>query len=751
MGARSRSRRRRSAGKKNCILFGSVLLAASVGLGVAEAQAPLRRAPVAKTPHDPQELADPTALLRADTITYDPKSDTTTAEGHVEINYQGQVLRADHLTYDQKNDVVDADGNVVLIDQDNNVTFSEHMTLTNKMRDGVIAKLGMLMNDDSRMAANSGVRSQDRYTVLKKVVYSPCDICKEDPTRSPLWQMKARRVIHDRERKEITYHGARMEMVGIPVFYTPYLSQPDPTVKRKTGFLTPSIGSKTDLGTLITIPFYWAISDSYDATFSPTFTSQQGVVARAEFRQRTQNGSYFFDGSITRPTERTNEGERTDDRDLRGHIFGQGRFDINNLWNWGFDVQRVTDDTYMRRYGISSLDRLENHLFVRRTQNRDFFVANAYAFQDLRAGDVPGQTPLVAPELMLHSVFEPTAIGGRFAVDGNFLSLSRAEGQDIHRLIGKVDWRRQFTTPIGQLITPFATLRTDLYMTDDVPAPGLPAGTLAGATDAGGTTFRALPEVGVEWRWPFARAAGKDGRLTQVIEPIAQIIYAPRGGNPTTIPNDDSVAFEFDDTNLFSENRFPGFDRFEDGARANYGVRAAIYWPSGAYVEGMIGQTYRFLEPSPFPTGSGMDTQSSDIVGRIVVSPSKYFGIYERFRINKETLDVEKSETELYLTYGRATASFVYAKLSPSAVAISSNTREAVQVGLNLRLTKYWAMTATTQEDLTNSQTVFRQIGLTYTDECASIGLIVRRDYTSDRDIRPSNSVLFVFQLANLS
>ena len=708
----------------------------------------LRRAPVAKITHDEAELNDPNALLRADTIDYDPNGDFVTAEGNVEINYQGQVLKADRVTYDQKKDIATADGHVALTTKDGDVIFSDHMVLTDKMRNGVIGRLGMIQVDNARVAANSGIRAKDRYTVMNKVVYSPCDLCPKDPMRAPLWQMRARRAIHDSETHDITYHNGFFEFAGVPSIYIPYISMPDPTVKRRTGFLMPSAGSKTDLGTMVTIPFYWAITPSMDLTVSPTITSQQGPVLRTEFRQRTASGTYMFDGSITEPTSRTDANTRGEGRDIRGHIFGTGFFNINDLWDWGFDVQRVTDDTYLRRYGISSLDRLQNHLYLQRTDNRDYFITNAYAFQDLRFGDLPGQSPLIAPEILTYNVLETPGIGGRLAFTGNFLSLTRLEGEDMRRVSAKVDWRRLFTTDNGQRITTFATLRTDLYYTHDVPPPGSPPGTVAIGSDAGGTTFRALPEVGVEWRWPFARMAGK---LTQVVEPIAQVIYAPRGGNPSSIPNDDSGSFEFDDSNLFSDNRFPGYDVWEDGMRVNYGIRAAIYWPKGTYLEALIGQSRRFADTSPFPQNSGLDTKSSDILGRVTLSPNKYFSISERFRFDKDTFKLLKNDTEVSAYAWRFNATVVYSRLASGEAAITSTTTEAASLNVGFRINKYWKIAALSQRDLTNNRNIYQGLDVTYTDECAQIGIQLRRDYTSDRDIRPSTTVLVVFQLANLS
>lgn len=686
------------------------------------------------------EDIDRLALLRADTMDYDPATSIVTATGHVEINYKQQTLRAERVIYNQKTDVVVAEGNVVLIDKDGNVVFADRVELKDQMRDGTVNKINMLLSDNSRVAAVEGERKNEKTTVLRKAVFSPCDICEKKPDKAPLWQIKARRVIHDQEKKEIVYNHAFFELFGIPVAYTPYFEHPDPSVKRKSGFLMPTFGG-SDLGTVITIPYYWAISDSYDATFTPTYTSEEGPVFRGEFRQQFRKGRYWIDGSITRADERDDRGLRTGRKDIRGHLFAEGRFQFNPVWSWGFDVQEVTDDTYLRRYDISNIDRLQNRLFMEGFEGRNYVSANVYSFQDLRATDEAGQTPLVAPFIDASYTLKPPVLGGRAVLTANLASLTRSQGADIHRLSAGIDWQRRFVTPAGQLITGFAAMRGDFYITNDVPNLSVP-----GTTRSGRTLSRFLPVAGVEWRWPFAKHGLS---TTQLIEPIVQVVYSPNGGNPDDIPNEDSQNFEFDESNLFSYNRFPGYDRWDSGARLNYGLRAAVFFPQDRFIEIYFGQSYRFEDRSPFPAGSGLDDQTSDFVGRIVIEPTPYFRITQRFRLSQDDFSFERNEVTASLNVWRLSAAVTYTRVSPDD-AIDSTSREGVAATAALRLSNYWSLIANTQRDITNNRTVFRELGLSYVDECSEFGVVYRRDFTRDRDVAPSNSFLVRFRLTNI-
>ncbi len=701
-----------------------VLLAANVGLVAAEAK------------------KEDQALLRADNIVYDPTRDVVTADGHVEISYDDQILQSDLLIYEQRTDKVTAKGNVVLIDKDGNTLFAESVELTDKLRNGVVRRIGLLLSDDSRLAANSAVRREDRITTLAKAVYSPCDVCKEKPKKAPLWQLKAKRVVHDQKEKELIYHHARFEFFGVPIAYTPYFEHPDPSVKRKTGFLTPSIGRSTDLGTILSTPFYWAIADNYDATITPIYTSNQGLVMRGEFRHRLRRGSYMVDGSFTRPKELNDIAQTTGSRDWRGHVFADGVFNLADDWRTGLSIQRVSDDTYLRRYRISSLDRLENRLFVEGIKPSRYLTVNAYSFQDLRANDVPGQSPLVLPEIMADYFLAPPFVGGRLELSASALSLTRTDGLDMRRLSSRAEWERKFILRSGQTLKAFASLRGDLYVTDDVNPAGSPLGP-KNSTVIG----RALPQAGVEWRWPFAR---NFGHVTQIIEPIVQGIYSSSGGNPIDIPNEDSPNIEYDDSSLFSRNRFSGLDRWEAGPRINYGVRSAAYWSGGGYIEGLLGQSYRFEESSPFAPGSGLENQASDIVGHVILAPIGNLSIVHRFRIDKRNFNFHRNETSINFHVWRIGAGLTYHRVNPQEAALTSNSFEGMLASATIALTKYWTLSGGFQQDLTNDRPVFRDIGLSYVDECIDFGITYRRDYTSDRDIKPSNSVILRLKLTNI-
>jgi LPS-assembly protein len=210
----------------------------------------------------------------------------------VQIYYGGSTLEANRVVYDQKTKRLHAEGNVRLTEEDGKVTYGEIMDLSDDYRDGFVDSLRLDAPDQTRMAAARAERSSGNFTVFHNGVYTACAPCKDDPKKPPLWQVKAARIIHDQTEKMMYFEDARIEFFGRPLAWLPYFSAPDPTVKRKTGFLMPSISSSSVYGGAIEVPYYWALAPDYDATFAPMITTKQGPLLQGEFRQRLINGAY---------------------------------------------------------------------------------------------------------------------------------------------------------------------------------------------------------------------------------------------------------------------------------------------------------------------------------------------------------------------------------------------------------------------------------------------------------------------------
>jgi LPS-assembly protein len=671
-------------------------------------------------------------LILADEMQFNENTNTVTAIGNVEIERDGRILLADNVIYDQDSDLVTAKGNVTLVDDNGSVLFFEEAEITGDLKEGFAREVQVLLADKSRMAARLIRRHDGNINELRRAVYTACDLdCEGDP----VWQIKARKVVHDQDDQLMTYNDAWVELLGLPIFYTPYLAHPDPTADRRSGLLAPSIGGGSNLGFSYAQPYYWNIAPDKDATLTPLYTSSAGRGAIGEYRQLFSEGEFSLFGSLVLDDNDSTE-------DFRGHVRARARWDIDERWRTGADVHVASDDTYLRRYDFDAPTWLTTNAFVERFGTQSYFAVNAYHFQRQRRSVAAGSTPLVAPLIDYSFVGKPIRGGGYFTADASALALYRDNGSDQTRLSTKLGWHVPYISPRGGMYTLRATLRGDGYYVRDVVDP---------VTGANFTGFegRAIPQLSMEWRYPLVKS---DATITQQLEPIVQGIISPIGQNPDKIPNEDSRDFEFDDTNLFSEQRFSGYDRVEGGARINYGLRWSAYGNSGKSLDVMVGQSYRFDKDNTFALESGLDGHFSDYVGHVTVRPSSYLDLSYRFRLDQSDFSTERSEfsASVGTSMFRLGANYIFIKPS-DALITELGEREELYAFFDTRLSKYWSLRGTHREDLgLGGGSIRSSIGIEYEDECFIFGLDIADDNTEDRDFQSGFSVILRFTLKTI-
>jgi LPS-assembly protein len=707
----------------------AAVLAASLASRAGLAESPSARPAAATTAETP---AGRQILLQADSITYDTRAGIVTAEGHVQISDDQRTLMADRVTYDQNTGTVTASGNVSLQDQFGNVAFADRVQLTQDLREGALQGFSALIGKYGRLAASAAERREGRFTIVDNAIYTPCKICANEGERMPLWQIRARRIIHDQLAKELYFEDASFEFLGATVFYLPFFSEADPTVKYKSGFLLPDIGSSSTLGSFLKIPYYISFSPSQDITFDPILTTDAGDVMQAEYRQRFADGGFWLQGSFgSDPNARSRPGGSS----AVSSLFGGGRLKLTDTWNAGFDVQLSSSKTYLKAYEISYADRLTSDLFVDRVDGRSRFGATGYFFQGLRAGDIAGEIPLALPFLEYTYIPETRFEGGRLQLDASALMLTRDIGSNVVR--GSVDaqWRRPFTTANGQLFTLQALLRGDTYyITDatfDVPTASRNTETIG----------RGLGLAMLEWRYPFVSDA-MFGNTTVIIEPIAQVIAASVGGNPQGLPNEDSTSFEFNATNLFSPNFSPGLDIWTGGPRSNVGVRVSALLPSG-YVEATLGEEFRLATDRFLPTVSGLGDRRSDVVGQIKLDFPPNLVLTHQFSIDPTNGTIRRNEFYITGRFGRSTIDLGYLKLPPSPADPTLGEQEQINLSTTVEIYENWGIFVAARRDIAKNRMLESSVGLKYEDECFTASLGFHRRETALYNLKPASSVIF--------
>ncbi len=697
-------------------LITDLVAAAAVMLAVAmpaQAQVP------------PEKPGLPVALI-ADTVEYDTVTGRLTASGNVEIHYGERTLTADRIVYNSDTGRITAEGSIVLRDPSGATVFADFADLDAELRDGLVRGARAVMGENIRLSAAEARRVDARFNALSKAVYSPCKVCSDNPT--PLWRIRARRVIHDEVERVIHYEDATFDVLGVPVFWLPWFSHPDPTIDRASGFLVPEFRQSSVYGFGIRVPYYWVIDDTSDLTFSPLLTSGDGVVGVVEYRRAFGSGSFTTAGSLTfNDYQGSNE--------LHGHIEARGEFDLVNDFRWGFDGIAVTDRGYLRRYDFSDEDRLTSELYLRRYREDGFFDTTAVYFQSLRDDEPSGNIPVVLPSFDARHEMPGALLGGDLGVFASSYVLLREAGLDSSRLSIGADWERQVILPVGLSLRGFAEVRGDLFVTDDF-------GGIESATE-----FRFAPLAGVEARFPLIHESS--GGVVHVLEPIAQAIVAPYGGNGSEIPNEDSQVTEFDETNLFDTSHFTGLDGFEEGPRLNLGLRYERIAPGGLNFDASVGRVLRLRGANEFSSGSGLADAASDWVGAWSASYDPYITVRQRLRVS-DGFTVTRNELGAELSFGRfaVSANYIFLERDPSIEA--PREREELTGRARFRLTRNWSVSGDVRRDIERGDSVEIGGGLTYANECCKIDFFVKRDFRESDDAPDSTSFAVQIKLFTL-
>lgn len=715
---------------------------AALCIGVLFAVAPLPAMAASPLPRDANGVP---LLFSADEVQYDEDLGLVVAKGNVELTQKDQILLADIVTYNQRTDTVTASGHISLLQATGDLIFADFIELHDDMRDGFIRNVRMVMSDRSRLAGNTARRTDANRMEIRRGVYSPCDLCRDDPTRAPIWQIRAESITSDKQLQIVEYRDAIMEIDGFPIFYTPYFSHADPSVKRQTGFLEPSFKPvSSNLGYYASLPFFWAIGPDKDATFTPIVTGTGGTFLGTQYRQRFGDGRLVTDGSVTigSKSQIGIDNPSLPANGLRGHLFTESEFDLTDELRTGVNIQRASDQTYLARYNLPSpANSLNSHLFAENFGANSYANVSGWAFQSLRSGIGDSGLPIALPVADYSWVGQPDALGGRLSVQGNALDLVRIQGTDTRRLSTGATWEAPFSGPLGDRYGLSLSVRTDGYDSDHLPSA-------FGSGEQSAVVGRVFPQLAFSWRYPWVKRG--DG-YNQVIEPLAMVVASPYGQNPGTIPNEDSQGFEFDETSLFLPNRFPGIDRVDSGQRIDYGLRTGIYGDGGGSTRLIVGQSHAFERNNSFLPGSGLEHHQSDVVGRITASPGPYLDLVYRFRLDHEDLAVRRHE--VLSSFGPNNLRLTLNYLDVAAIPDAPDLQKRKQIGafVSASLTRYWSVQLTATRDFVQSvESLNTGAALTYRDECIAFVTSLTQSGVRFGDVVPGTTLAFTIVFKNL-
>ncbi|MEM9897841.1 MAG: LPS assembly protein LptD [Pseudomonadota bacterium] len=713
-----------------------------------------------------------TVLFEADFVMRENDEAPIIATGNVTAYFGERLLKADRLIYDPTTDIVTADGNVTIVDETNETAFAERIQLTGDLRDGIASNFGALLAENARVAAESAVREQGAKTRFRKAAYTACNVCNDEGERKiPTWRVRALKIVRDEERQVVRFNHAFLQLKGVPVLYSPYLQGPDPSVERQSGFLTPRVNTDSRIGFNAELPYYFAISNTQDATFFPRYTSFDGVLWQGEYRKRDDNAYNVFNGGII---DFENFEDDPDSPEIRWHAFAKGVREFGDNLEVGYDLERVSDDFYLRRYNIlrrgdlrkeldtTQANRLSTTAYINYSDDVQTLRADTFWFQELRARseNFDSLLPFVLPRIDYRRRGLDFA-GGKGTAFANVAVLHRDVGLESRRVTAGFNWQAEKVLRSGHRFRAFAEIRGDLFSYDDInegietnngaPLSGFETGVTADLQ------ARFAPTIGGEWSYPLIRHSDA---ATFVIEPRVQLIASLSGLNDADIVNEDSRSIEFDYAGLFLTNKVTGYDAFEDGQRANVGLSASMTTTLGVNVSAELGQQFRVQETAAFTPDrqpdaelalpNGVGGTRSDIVGSLNVSYKNFIGAESRFRFGDGFGSLNRLDALAFMNVWRFNARATYTRLADDDPTNGIVPIEELSPNFSFRLTRNWSTRFRWRENLTTGRLTQQVFGITYQDACSLFSFGYARDLTRDRTLPPNNQFTFRFTLKTL-
>ncbi len=666
--------------------------------------------------------ATPPAALLADSISFD--GTTLTARGSVEVLYDGARLTATQITYTRETGALDIKGPLRLTQADGeSVILADSAALDSDLRNGILNSARLVLSNRYQLSAARIERAEGRYTRLSKTVTSACDICEGSPV--PLWEIRAREVIHDSDEHQIYFTDAQFRLAGVPLLYLPRLRIPDPSLERATGMLTPEFVSSSSLGIGVEAPYFITLGPHRDLTVSPLLTTETNTL-KLRYRQEFARGSITANGAIT--SDSLHDG-------LRAYAFFDGTWDLGNDLTFGAHLKATSDIGYLVDYDFYGRDRLPSQLTLTRYREGEALDAQIIGLRTLREAEVPIEDtlPFLIGEATYTRDIDTDLVPGRLSFDLSASGHIREshvdeDGMDVFRFGAALDWQHSHILGAGLKLDAAARTAADLYFVNE-------------NSSYDDVTLRLTQQAALRLSYPLIRQGSTrdGGTASEVFTPFVQLGWAYASGND--VPNSDAQLVEFDEGNLFALNRFPGSDGIDTGTSVTLGMNYTRSSAQGSY--GItLGRVLTDSISTGFTESSGLAGNTSDwlLGGHLDFDMGLSLATRALFDSN---LSITKLETRLALERPRYDIQATHAYVIADADEGRSDPISEVTFDGSVKLAPNWTATGALRHDLSERVTNEARIGVTYQNECVRLGLDVSRRFTETSAIDPETKFSF--------
>jgi LPS-assembly protein len=669
--------------------------------------------------------AQDAAHLIADRIEILPNG-TLRASGSVTV-WHGEVqITARDITYASGEGQLSLTGPIKLQDGSGTVILADQADLSPDLSAGIITSARIILSQQVQIAAAQISRVNATYSEASHVSATSCFVCNG---QTPLWQIRAKRIVHDSAEKQIYFDQAQLRLLDVPVFFFPYLRLPDPSLKRATGFLVPELTTSTTLGTAIRTPYFIKLGAHRDITLSPMVSSRTNTLG-LRYRHAYRTGIIELEGAYSRDTLLAGPD--------RGYLFGTANFALDTGYALTGQLQSTSDPAYLFEYDVKEIDRLENKITLERSQSDRNIELRFSNYHSLRDSESNATQPTLVTDAIAQQRSYPNGLGGVVDLEASLLtsyrsSTSPVDGYDTLRLSSLAKYRRDWVLPKG-LVVDFATeLEASQYVVRQHQNTA-PVNTRISGSGALGL------------RWPLAErfASGAVKRL----QPRMQLAGVISNSDP--IPNQDSTQVEFDEGNLFRFNRAPGFDLIETGTRVNIGLTGGIDYPNQTQIGWEIGRIYRTDSTNSFTKTSGLGGHVSDWLLATHVKTPLSIELVARSLL-KDFGQLTKSEVRASWRTDKHQLDATYAGLTADEAENRDVALSSLALKWNYQFLPDWLSTSEFQFDTSIGEASKFEFGLEYANECVVVDFSASRRFATSSTLTDKTEFGLSVELAGFS
>ena len=671
----------------------------------------------------------------SDNLQVNDSTNVMTATGNVVITSDARKITADKVEYNQTTDKAVAIGNVLLTEKDGSIYESDKVVLTNEFKSIVASPLYAKLADKSYITSPELRRNDNGESFFNEGVYSACE-CNVKDGETPIWRIESKQIKHDPLTKTVYLTHPVMKIFSIPVYYLPYLSFPDWTIKRRSGFLTPKYGYSNQNRFHIKVPYYYAPEN--DPTWDMTFTTHQngktGHADQLNVRKKYETTSVetnIFKGNLD-----TNKSEGD-------NVFGVNLFatsKLRNGWDMTLEGKYADQETFMRRYGFDGDSTYKSFINLEKVNQKSISNIEIYNIQNLD-GTKSNNEPTLAPSIS-HHVFNNNQ-KYNYDIKLKAHSIYNDEGYDIKRWSGLGEINKK-------------VYLNDITLEGDFNV-GLDLYSIQGRPSTDENTNRYIDRFSSG----FSIAASKqydfaNDNVGIIFEPKLQFSSVFSTDRTDEVPNRDSSEFRLDQANLFLTNQYQGRDNIQSNDRLNAGLTALVMTENYGDINFFLGQSQK-ISGTQNNINSINQGRQSHIISSIDWNPSAFFNFSWFSLYNHHNFESDTSDFKLNGSLNEWSYSANHKSVNGGFVSNNTN-REELKLGVSKSFSS-WSTSYNQTYDLGNNKEdlIEESLALAYTDTGYMFGncLTILLEYKSsgevaDRDLLAEDSIYLTFNFRNI-